>query len=76
VQDAIGDWHDWEVLAQESREALNHEGAALEAELKHRVEHHYQRALRTANTVGRRLVGEWQAVAPRRRRLSVVPTSA
>ncbi len=68
VQDAIGDWHDWEVLAQESREALRSDGEALEAELQHRVEHHYQRALRIAATTGRRLVGEWQAVRPRTRR--------
>lgn len=64
VQDAIGDWHDWEVLAQESHEALKHDGAALEAELSHRVEHYYQRAMRTAATQGRRLVGEWLAMRP------------
>lgn len=68
VQDAIGDWHDWLVLEAESREALGSDGAALEAELQQQVEHYYHRALRTAATIGRRLVGEWQAVQPRRRR--------
>jgi CHAD domain-containing protein len=61
VQDAIGDWHDWEVLAEEAREALGSTGIALEEDIDGRVKHAYQRALRIANTVARRFVGEWQA---------------
>jgi CHAD domain-containing protein len=76
VQDAIGDWHDWLMLAQESGEALGGDGAALAAALEHRVLYHYQRALRTASIVGRRLVGEWQAVARRRRRRSSAVSSS
>ncbi len=67
VQDSIGDWHDWEVLYDESREALGRDGAALEEDLRRRVEHHYHRALRTAATMNRRLLGEWQALQPARR---------
>lgn len=68
VQDAIGDWHDWEVLAEESRQALGDTGITLEKELDRRVKQAYQRALRTAATMGRRFVGEWQASSPRRPR--------
>lgn len=66
VQDAIGDWHDWEVLAAESREALGNTGLLLEKDLDHGVKRAYDRALRTATTMGRRFVGEWQALRPRR----------
>ena len=69
VQDAIGDWHDWEVLAAESHEALGAEGTALEAELDRRVKREYERALRMTASMGRRFVGEWQALHPPRRRL-------
>jgi CHAD domain-containing protein len=67
VQDAIGDWHDWLVLATESRQALGADGKVLEADLDGCVERQYQRAQRIAATIGRRLVGEWQAVQPPRR---------
>ena len=66
VQDAIGDWHDWLVLEEESREALRKDGAELQRALAARVEHYYHRALRIAATMGRRLLGEWQALQPRR----------
>ena len=65
VQDAIGDWHDWEVLTEESHQALGADGVALEAVLEHRVQREYERALRTTATTGRRLVGEWQATRSR-----------
>ena len=74
VQDAIGDWHDWEVLAEESRQALGAEGKELEADLDQRVERQYQRALRTAATIGRRLVGEWRALQPTRSRKRALVT--
>ncbi len=70
VQDAIGDWHDWEVLAEESREALGEAGVVLEKDLDRNVKRAYDRALRTAATMGRRFVGEWQAVRPIRSRSS------
>jgi CHAD domain-containing protein len=61
VQDAIGDWHDWEVLEGEAREALGPDGLALEAEIDRRVRKAYDRALRLTDTMSRRFVGEWQA---------------
>jgi CHAD domain-containing protein len=68
VQDAIGEWHDWEVVAQEAREALGGGGVILQAELEARAQRAYQRALRVTTTMGRRFVGEWRASPPRRAR--------
>lgn len=68
VQDAIGDWHDWEVVAEEAHEALGKDGAPLEADLETRAQQAYERALRTTSTTGRRFIGEWQALKPRRAR--------
>jgi CHAD domain-containing protein len=70
VQDAIGDWHDWDVVRGEAREALHGGGAALEAELELRARRAYERALRITSTMGRRFIGEWQASRPRRARTS------
>ena len=68
VQDAIGDWHDWDVITGEAREALHGGGAALEAQLQLRTQRAYERALRTTSTMTRRFIGEWQALRPRRSR--------
>jgi CHAD domain-containing protein len=68
VQDAIGDWHDWVVVAEEAHEALGKDGAALETELETRAQHAYERALRVTTTMGRRFVGEWRALRPVRTR--------
>jgi CHAD domain-containing protein len=65
VQDAIGEWHDWDVVRGEAREAL-HGGGALEAQLEVRAQRAYERALRITSTMGRRFIGEWQASRPRR----------
>jgi CHAD domain-containing protein len=67
VQDAIGDWHDWEVLEAEAREALGPDGLVLEAEIDRRVRKAYDRALRLTDTMGRRFVGEWQASRQQKR---------
>jgi CHAD domain-containing protein len=74
VQDAIGEWHDWDVVKEEAREALGDEGRALEAELDARTKRAYQRALRMTTTMGRRFVGEWQALRPRLARSRRVPS--
>lgn len=68
VQDAIGEWHDWDVLATEAREALGDDGQALQAELAARAQRAYERALRTTTTTSRRFVGEWRASRPRQAR--------
>jgi CHAD domain-containing protein len=67
VQDAIGDWHDWEVLEAEAREALGADGLVLQEEIDQRVRRSYDRALRLTATMGRRFVGEWQALRQRNR---------
>jgi CHAD domain-containing protein len=67
VQDAIGDWHDWVVVAEEAHEALGESGGLLQIDLEARAQHAYERALRTTSTMGRRFIGEWQASRPRRR---------
>jgi CHAD domain-containing protein len=69
VQDVIGEWHDWDVVRQEAREALHDDGAALEAQLEARTKRAYERALRMTTTMGRRFVGEWRTSRPRRARL-------
>jgi CHAD domain-containing protein len=74
VQDAIGEWHDWDVVKEEAREALGDEGRALEAQLDARTQRAYQRALRMTTTMGRRFVGEWQALRPRLARSRRVPS--
>jgi CHAD domain-containing protein len=68
VQDAIGEWHDWDVVREEADEALHDDGGALEAQLDARTQRAYQRALRITTTMGRRFVGEWQALRLRRAR--------
>ena len=66
VQDAIGDWHDWEVLEAEAREALGADGLGLQEEIDRRVRKAYERALGLTSTMGRRFVGEWQALRQKR----------
>jgi CHAD domain-containing protein len=68
VQDTIGDWHDWVVVAEEAHEALGKNGAALQTELEARAQHAFERALRVTTTMGRRFVGEWRALRPVRAR--------
>src|SRR5882757_3017393 len=68
VQDAIGEWHDWDVVREEAREALQDDGRALEAELEARTQRAYQRAMRLTASMGRRFVGEWQSSRPHRAR--------
>jgi CHAD domain-containing protein len=67
VQDAIGEWHDWEVVALEATEALGKDGKVLHSELEARAEDAYENAMRLTATANRRVVGEWQALSPRRR---------
>ena len=68
VQDAIGEWHDWVVVSEESHEALGKGGASLQAELEARAQHAYEHALRVTTAIGRRIVGEWRALRPVRTR--------
>ena len=67
VQDAIGKWHDWEIVAAEAQEAFGGAGEALQSDLLARAQRAYEGAMRTVATINRRLVGEWRAASPRRR---------
>ena len=61
LQDEIGDWHDWLVLAEEAHRALGDHGVELVAHIKHARDKHYALALKTAERIRGRLMGEWQA---------------
>ena len=69
LQDDIGDWHDWLVLAEEARTALGDEGEDLIALLDGERERHYALAMKTVNRLRGRLLGEWLAMSQPRRRL-------
>ncbi len=62
LQDEIGDWHDWLVLADEARTALGEDGSALLAILDAERDRHYTRALRTTTRLRGKLMGEWLAI--------------
>ena len=68
LQDEIGDWHDWLVLAEEAHRALGDQGAELIARIEHKREQHYASAMKTAERMRGRLMGEWRASASRPRR--------
>ncbi len=61
VQDAIGDWHDFLILEDEAKQALGKNGAELREAIGRETARLLSSALRTTDTVRRRLVGEWLA---------------
>ncbi|GGG94730.1 hypothetical protein GCM10011586_07100 [Silvibacterium dinghuense] len=61
VQDAIGDWHDWEMLAEEAREALG--DVELADYLAGARDRRYAEAVRITQTMRGRLMGEWRSIA-------------
>ena len=67
LQDEIGDWHDWLVLAEEAHRALGDQGAELIVRIEHERERHYTSAMKTAERMRGRLMGEWHASAARPR---------
>ncbi|HEX3471064.1 MAG TPA: CHAD domain-containing protein, partial [Silvibacterium sp.] len=67
LQDEIGDWHDWLVLAEEAHDALGAQGAELIALIEAQRDRHYALAMNTAERMRGRLMGEWQAISPVRR---------
>ncbi|QNI32224.1 CHAD domain-containing protein [Alloacidobacterium dinghuense] len=68
LQDDIGDWHDWLVLAEEARTALGDKGNDIIALLDTERDHHYVLAMKTVNRLRGRLMGEWLATSQPRRR--------
>jgi CHAD domain-containing protein len=63
VQDAIGEWHDWQCLLEETGGALGKDALDLSAHLEREVERHYRAAIKTTQTMRARLSGEWMALS-------------
>ena len=61
LQDDIGDWHDWLVLADEARTALGEQSNELIALLDAERDRHYVLAMKTVNRLRGKLLGEWLA---------------
>jgi len=67
LQDEIGDWHDWLVLADEAHQALGEQGVELTAMIEAQRDKHYAQALEITERMRGRLMGELQAISPIRR---------
>jgi CHAD domain-containing protein len=65
LQDEIGDWHDWLVLAEEAQAALGDEAVELTGLIAAERERHFVAAMKTAAKLRGRLMGEWLAVSRR-----------
>jgi CHAD domain-containing protein len=65
LQDEIGDWHDWLVLAEEAHTALGVQAAELTALVEGQCERHFVGAMKTAAKLRGRLMGEWLAASRR-----------
>jgi CHAD domain-containing protein len=65
LQDEIGDWHDWLVLAEEAHTALGDEAPELIALLEGERERHFVAAMKMAAKLRGRLMGEWLAASQR-----------
>jgi CHAD domain-containing protein len=78
LQDEIGDWHDWLVLAEEAHSALGASGTELTALIESQRDMHFTLAMKTSERMRGRLMGEWQALRPlrpvRRRAPAARPT--
>jgi len=61
LQDDIGDWHDWLMLADEARAALGEESNELIVLLDAERDRHYVLAMKTVNRLRGKLMGEWLA---------------
>jgi CHAD domain-containing protein len=68
LQDEIGDWHDWLVLAEEARSALGDQGNELIAILDGKRDSHYVVSMKTVERMRGKLLGEWLATTQARRR--------
>jgi CHAD domain-containing protein len=66
LQDEIGDWHDWLVLAEEAHAALGEGAADLIALVEGERDRHFVAAMKTAGKLRGRLMGEWLAVDQRK----------
>jgi CHAD domain-containing protein len=70
LQDEIGDWHDWLVLADEARAALGDKSNDLIVLLDAERDRHYVLSMKTVNRLRGKLMGEWLAMSQPPRRTS------
>ena len=63
IQDAIGEWHDWQGLLEEAGTALGKDAPDLTAHLEREAERHFAAAMKTTQTMRARLSGEWMALS-------------
>lgn len=70
LQDEIGDWHDWLMLADEAHRVLGELGTELTSEIEQRRDDHYEMAMKAAGRMRGKLMGEWLSMQPRRRAAS------
>ncbi len=59
LQDEIGDWHDWLVLAEEARDVLGDDGMQLTAEIERKRDLRFAAAMKLATGMRGKLMGEW-----------------
>jgi CHAD domain-containing protein len=67
LQDEIGDWHDWLMLAEEAASVLGEQGCELIAMIEGERDSRYASAIATTEKLRGRLMGEWQVVSAKRR---------
>jgi CHAD domain-containing protein len=72
LQDEIGDWHDWLVLADEAHLALGDKAVELTGLIEEQRERHFVAAMKTAAKLRGRLMGEWLAVSRKSVRHSAI----
>ncbi len=66
IQDTIGDWHDWVMLADEAHENLGEDGARLTAEIEREREERFAAAMKLTERMRGKLMGEWLGMTGRR----------
>jgi CHAD domain-containing protein len=63
IQDAVGEWHDWQCLREEAKTALAEDAPELCAALDRELQRSFAAALKTTLTLRGRLSGEWMAIS-------------
>ena len=66
LQDAIGDWHDWLMLAEDAHKYLGENGARLTAAIEGERDLRFDAAMKLTTRMRGKLMGEWLAKAPAR----------
>lgn len=59
LQDAIGDWHDWLMLADEAHRYLGEDGAGLTEEIERERDERFAAAMKLTTRMRGKLMGEW-----------------